>query len=106
MITSYCEIVDGCATIAINPEGLPASECVVPAPLVSESERALEVQEQIDALYMRGYFITSQKRVRNPAFDESSQQTTTKISFRICKTQDEAEFVLGKIKEMVEQEVK
>ena len=92
----------GEVVVLIDPDGLPAFWATVPTPMMSEIKRAEEVQDQIDSLYLSGYFVTSQKRAKNPAFDSGDEMTTTKIQYRACKNQDEALLVVEKVKAILE----
>lgn len=95
----------GEATIYISADGLPSAETLVPAPMVSEVAREARVEEQKESLWLEGYFITAIVRVRNPVFDKPGEKSTTKIKFRVCKTEAEAKYVLSKVKAILEREV-
>jgi len=92
----------GHVSVGINAEGLPAFESVVPCPMKPIDKREQEVQEAKDTIYMSGYFITAEKLIRNEAFDKPGEKTTTQISFRTCKNEEEAKYVMGKVKHIVE----
>ena len=92
----------GHVSVAINPEGLPSFESVVPCPMQSIDKREKAVAAAKDTIYMQGYLVTAEKLIRNEAFDKRGEKTTTQISFRICKTDGEAEYVIGKVKTIVD----
>lgn len=92
---------DGRIEIIVTADGYPMCEGPVPAPWMSEIERAKVVQQQREAIWMRGMFITAEQRVRNEAFDKRNERTTTKIKYRMCKNADEAKFVVSKVKEIL-----
>ena len=92
----------GEATICICADGLPAMESVVPCPWCSPERMERVVTEAIASIHMQGYFITGTKLIRNAAFDKRGQKTTTQISFRACKTEEEAKYVLSKVKSIIE----
>lgn len=96
----------GAISVAINPEGLPSFESVVPCPMQPIDKRDRELADAKDAIYMQGYYITAEKLIRNEAFDKRGEKTTTQISFRICKNDNEAEYVIGKVKAIVETAMK
>jgi len=95
----------GEAVIKINKDGLPEFEALVPCPFTSPENRDKEVREAINSVYMQGYFLTGQKLIRNIAFDKRREKTTTQVSFRACKNKDEATFVLGQVKRIVEAKI-
>ena len=92
----------GEASVAISPDGLPSFEALVPCPWSTPLTREPEVTEAIESVYMRGYYLVGTKLIHNEAFDKPGEKTTTQLSCRCCKTKDEAEFVLGKVKVIVE----
>jgi len=92
----------GEASVRISPDGLPAFKALVPCPWSTPLIREPEVTKAVESVYMQGYYVTGQKLIHNEAFDKCSEKTTTQLSFRVCKTKDEAEFVLGKVKAIVE----
>jgi len=93
---------DGNVSVAMNPAGLPSFESVVPSPMQPLDKRERVVSDARDSIHMQGYFITAEKLIRNMAFDKRGEQSTTQISFRICKNEDEAAYVIGKVKAIVE----
>lgn len=92
----------GHVSVGITEDGRPSFESVVPCPwgTPEKIERALDKAKE--SIYMQGYFITSTKLIRNEAFDKRGEKTTTQISFRTCKTEDEAKFVIGKVESIIE----
>lgn len=95
---------DGSVEISGCKDGLPRFTGVVPAPDVntsSEEERVRRHNQACDALYLRGYFIVSRRRVRNPAFDRQGQRTTLKVIYRPCKNKREVEQVHREIKRII-----
>ena len=92
----------GEASVAISPDGLPSFEALVPCPWSTPLTREPEVTEAIESVYMQGYYLVGTRLIHNEAFDKRGEKTTTQLSFRICKTNDEAEYVLAKVKAIVE----
>lgn len=100
---NYLNISDeGEATIAIVPDGLPLSTTILPIPMISELKREKMIEEQKQCIWLHGCVITNTRRVKNPAFDKHDERTSTTFQFRPCKTKDEAEYVLDKIKQIGE----
>lgn len=93
---------DGSVEIPINKDGLPS--CTVIAPLITykPEQRLLEVDNILNSYAIRGLFIDELKWIRNEAFDKRGEKTTIQIKFRICKNEDEARMIGGKIKNIVE----
>jgi len=87
--------------IAINEDGLPSATALIPAPMMSEEKREEKVNNAIKGIWLDGYFLESQTRVRNPVCDKKGEKTTTKIKYRACKNNQEAEFVLNKVIEII-----
>lgn len=92
----------GEAAIGISADGLPAMESVVPCPWGSPEQIEQAVKEATESIHIGGYFITGSKLIRNQAFDKRGEKTTTQISFRACKNEKEAEYVLSKVKTIIE----
>lgn len=93
---------DGQFEISVHPEGLPRIEGVIPAPDVwmsSEEKRVEFFDTSVMKIYLSGWYVVSQRRIRNTAFDKKGQKTTMKVIVRPCKTKKEAEFVRDKILE-------
>ncbi len=88
--------------IRISEDGLPAGTALVPAPLLKAKERIIEVNRAKCSLARLGFYITSQKKIVNKAFDKTGAKTTTEIKYRTCKTKDEAEEVGAQILECAE----
>lgn len=88
---------DGMVTIVISSDGVPSCVGLVLAAMMTEKKREERVNEAIDSAYLYGWFVESQTRIRNDAFDKPGEKTTTKLSLRACKTEDEGCFVLGKV---------
>lgn len=76
--------------IKVSPDGLPSGIALIPAPLLTVAERKVEVKRARCSLACDGFFITSENRVRNVAFDKKGIRTTVKIQYRTCKTVEEA----------------
>jgi hypothetical protein len=98
---SLITVLDDGFLIAINENGLPSATALIPAPMMSEEKRQENVNNAIKGVWLDGYFLESQTRVKNPVFDKKGEKTTTKIKFRACKNNQEAEFVLLKIIEII-----
>ncbi len=92
--------------IRVSEDGLPAGTALGPAPLLKAKERMIEVERAKCSLAMLGFYITSQKKVVNKAFDKTGAKTTTEIKYRTCKTKDEAEEVGAQIVECAKPERK
>lgn len=92
----------GEASVTISPDGLPSFEALVPCPWSTPLTREPEVTEAIESVYMQGYYLVGTKLIHNEAFDKPHEKTTTQLSCRVCKTKDEAEYVLAKVKAIVE----
>jgi len=87
---------DGSVEISGCKDGHPRITAVVPAPDVntpSEEERVQRHNQACDALYLRGYYIVSRRRIRNTTFDRTGQKTTLKVIYRPCKNKREVEQV-------------
>lgn len=83
-----------------NQDGTPLIGAVLPAPDVnttSEGERQKRHQEGLESLILHGYFILSQRRVRNKVFDRVGQQTTLSVKYRPCMNEDEIKVTYKKI---------
>lgn len=98
-------VKDGNLEIGYNKSGLPRYIGLISAPMMTEEERQRRVQEAIDEIYRQGFFIVSQKRVSNTAFDEKGEATTTKIVYRMPKTEDEARAVMVSLREAAERKL-
>ena len=72
---------------------LPIAWAVIPAPMMTEQERAKKVQDAVLALQKQGYWVEIEGRVKNPIFDTGNEITTTKIKYRPCQNEDEASYV-------------
>lgn len=83
----------------ISKDGLPGGTALVPAPLLKANERMVEVKRAKCSLARKGFYVTSQKKVANKAFDKTGAKTTTEIKYRTCKTEDEAKEVWAQIVE-------
>ena len=93
---------DGTVDVAISPDGLPEMTALLPAPFMDEVRRHKMVEDAINNLYLKGYFLVSSIRVKNTAFDKGEEKTTTELVYRLCKNADEARLVGDKIKGVVE----
>jgi len=96
---------DGTGDVIVDPDGLPAMECIVPCPFGSIEDREEEARRNIEIIHCQGYVVTGQTMMRNEAFDRKGAKTTTRINYRACKTIEEAGFVLGQVKKMIDAEV-
>src|SRR5512133_2561641 len=64
---------DGTIEIFGNKNGYPRHNGVVPAPDInhaSEEERLETFRKATDTITLQGYLITSERRIRNTAFDK------------------------------------
>lgn len=96
---------DGSCVIAIVSDGLPLEEATIPAPFMPEIDRFEMVRQRINSIYLRGFFVEDVQKVKNSVFDREGRKTSTKVLFRPCKSRDEANFVLERIKEIAERYV-
>lgn len=93
---------DGSGEITINKYGLPAAECLIPGLDLSLTEREEQLEKAKEGAWLRGLFVDNIRRVRNTVFDKKGQKTSIKMCIRMCKNREEAEFVLGKVKKIVQ----
>jgi len=92
---------NGEASIVMAEDGRPCGIAVLPAPSSTELEIEQMVEQAKRSYWIRGYYIQSISRVRNPVFDKANERTTTKIEFRACRNATEATFVLEKAKQLL-----
>ena len=74
-------------------------DCVIPAPMMSETERQEQVKRYRLGAWANGCIIEKEWRVRNPVFDQKGEKSTTMFRVRPARTQDEMEFIIAKLKE-------
>jgi hypothetical protein len=91
----------GRVDVCYSPDGLPSFEAVCPAPFVSETERQRKVDAARRGIVLDGAVITSERRIRNDAFDKRGEKTTTKFCARICKNEDEARAAVDRIERLL-----
>jgi hypothetical protein len=94
---------DGSACILVSEDGRPGGEAMLPAPGKSEAEIHEAVEEAKKSYWIEGYYIDHTRRVKNLVFDSNRERTTTIITFRSCRNDAEAEYVLQKAKEIIEE---
>jgi len=76
-----------------------SADCIIPCPMKSESERQELVESYRYGAWARGCIIEKEWRVKNPAFDNKGEKSTTMMRVRPAKTQDEVDFILSKLKQ-------
>ena len=81
------------------PTELIRADCVIPAPMMSETTRQKRVEEHRLDAWARGFIIEKEWRVHTPVFDKKGEKTTTMMRIRPAKSEDELEFILSKIEE-------
>ncbi len=91
---------DGSCVIKVSPDGLPAFQAIVPAPFETPDGRRELILRSKQSLLMGGWFVTGERLIKNPAFDEDRTYTSTRLSYRVCKSEGEAESVLAEIREL------
>ena len=79
-------------------QGFIRADCIIPAPVKSETERQKIVEGYRLGAWARGCIIEREWRVRNPVFDGKGEKSTTMMHIRPAKTKDEVEFILSKLK--------
>lgn len=87
--------------ILTRPDGLPKAWREVPAPMMPEDDRRARFAQARRALWLEGWFIESERMIRNRVFDKRGEKTTLKLVTRVCKNHDEALQVLGHIREII-----
>jgi len=65
------------------------ADCVIPAPMMSETERQKIVKKHRLGVWARGCIIEKEWRVHNPAFDKKGEKTTTMMRIRPAMSVDE-----------------
>jgi hypothetical protein len=103
---NFCIKQDGSVEILISPDGLPSAVVIVPTVCCKPEERLKKIQNVLDSYALQGYWVSGWKWIRNPVFDKKGEKTTAEIRYRICKNQDEAKILVGKIKEIIDKERK
>lgn len=94
----------GHLTIAISPDGRPGGEAILPAPGKSEAEIEAAVEKAKRGYWLRGWFVESTRRVRNPVFD-TDRKTSTMIRFRACENEEEARYVGERVEETISEAI-
>ena len=82
---------------------LLSADCVIPAPMMSETKRQELVEKYRIGAWARGCVIEKEWRVRNPVFDKKGEKTTTKFRIRPANTEDELEFIANKLVEAMKE---
>lgn len=77
-----------------------SADCIIPAPMMSETKRQELVESYRLGAWRRGCMIEKEWRVHNPVFDRKGEKTTTMMRIRPVRTDDEVEFVMGKFKQL------
>lgn len=80
---------------------LISADCVIPAPMMNETERQGLVEKYRLGAWARGCIIEKEWRIRNPVFDKKGEKSTTMMRIRPAKTQDEIEFILSKLEPII-----
>ena len=80
------------------PTEMISADCVIPAPMMSETDRQKRIERYRLGAWARGCIIEKEWRVHNPVFDKKDEKTTTMMRVRPAKTKDEVEFILTKLK--------
>jgi hypothetical protein len=99
---------DGIIEVFGNESGTPIITGVVPAPDINTKdgvERQKRYDEATNGITLQGYFIISQKLIRNEGFDKKGQKTTLKLSYRPCKNKQEIEQIYLKILKILGKEI-
>ena len=78
-----------------------SADCIIPAPMMSETERQKRVEQYRLGAWAKSCIIEKEWRVRNPVFDKKGEKTTTMMRIRPARTKDEVEFILSKLEEFV-----
>jgi selenocysteine lyase/cysteine desulfurase len=89
---------DGSIEVYVNPRGVPAFEYRLPLFGLDGAERERTLAAERRAFVLRGLFVTSERMIRNPAFDKRGEASTCRFSVRVCKTKAEVEQVVTAIK--------
>lgn len=99
---------DGSITLYGSRDGYPRFTAVVPSPDIntrSPEDRERRHADACDMLALQGYYITSQKYIRNPAFDELDQKTTLEVMYRPCKDEGEMRVVKERILKILDRKI-
>jgi len=80
-----------------------SAECIIPAPMMSESDRQKQLEEYRRKVWANRCIIEREWRVRNPVFDKKGEKTTTMFKIRPARTIDELEFMISKLARIVEE---
>ena len=79
------------------PTELISAECCFPCPMVSETIRQERLEQYRLGIWANGCVIEKEWRVRNPVFDKVGEKTTIMMKVRPAKSNDEFEFIAGKL---------
>jgi len=79
------------------PSEFISGDCIIPAPMMSETERQERVGKYKLGAWANGCIIEKEWRVRNPVFDKKGEKSTTMLRVRPAETKDEVEFILKKL---------
>lgn len=99
---------DGSITLYGSRDGYPRFTAVVPSPDINArtpEDREKTHAEACDMLVLQGYYITSQKYIRNPAFDGPGQKTTLEVMYRPCKDEGEMRVVKDRILKILDRKI-
>ena len=99
---------DGSITLYGSRDGYPQFTGVVPSPDINTrtpEDREKRHADACDMLALQGYYIASQKYIRNPAFDEPGQKTTLEVMYRPCKDEGEMRVVKERILKVLDRKI-
>lgn len=77
-----------------------SADCIYPCPMVSETERQKRLEGYRLNIWANGCVIEKEWRVHNPVFDKKGEKSTTMMRVRPARTDDEVDFILGKLRAM------
>ena len=92
---------DGKLSLKYFPADPNQSWGIIPAPMMTEIAREAVVKKAMEDLWLQGYWVNIDGRVKNKAFDKGEEKTSTALSWRYCHTEDEAKFVIGKVQKLI-----
>ncbi len=95
-----CLLPDGSVEIIISKDGLPSRIAILPT-ITCKDKRLQLIEDQLDGLALRGYWVDGWKWIKNEAFDRKGEKTSIEIKFRMCKNKEEANIIGQKIKEII-----
>ena len=76
-----------------------SADCIIPAPMMSETKRQELVDKYRLGAWGRGCIIEREWRVHNPVFDKKGEKSTTKMTIRPAKTENEIEFIVSQLEQ-------